>query len=74
MAKRRRGEVIRDRVKASDFNSLDIIYCCEKCTYFESSVSKCNLGMKVAPHLKESQMKSYRMGGKFAFCRFLEID
>ncbi len=74
MATRERRSVIKDPIKASDFNNLNMIFCCEQCSFFEVKNKVCNFGYHHVPHLYEEQLKSYNMGGKMAFCRFLEID
>ncbi|MCB0357440.1 MAG: hypothetical protein KDD40_10550 [Bdellovibrionales bacterium] len=66
--------LIKDPVKARDFNKLNIIFCCEQCSYFQPQNGLCNLGFPNHVHREEAQLKCYSMSGKFAFCRYLEID
>jgi hypothetical protein len=66
--------VIKDPVKASDFNRLNLVYCCEQCSYYQENDTKCNLGFPNDLHRKEAQLKSFSLSGRFAFCRYLEID
>ena len=65
---------IRDGIHPRDFRELNLIYCCEQCSYFECEGQTCNLGYKTSPHRREAQLSSYGLSGKMAFCRFLEID
>ena len=66
--------LIKDPVKARDFNNLNIMYCCEQCSYFQPKEGLCNLGFPNHMHRREAQLKGYNMSGKFSFCRYLEID
>lgn len=66
--------VIKDPVKARDFNKINIVFACEQCSYFQAEDGKCNLGFPNDLHKEEAQLKSYNMSGRFAFCRYLEID
>ncbi len=67
--------MIKDPVKARDFNNLHLIYSCEQCSFFHKNTDqKCNLGLPNDIHRKKAQLKSYYLSGRFAFCRFLEID
>lgn len=72
--KRIRRSIKLDRVQASDFNQLDTIYCCEQCSFFDPENSDCTMGYPPTPHLKEEQLKTFKLTGHMAFCRFLEID
>ena len=66
--------IILDRVKASDFRELNLIYCCEQCSYFDSKKKSCAMGFRVEQHLRENQLKTFELTGKMAFCRSTEID
>lgn len=66
--------VIKDPVKAKDFNKLSLVFNCEQCSYFQETDGKCNLGFPNEVHRKEAQIKLYNLSGRFAFCRYLEID
>ena len=70
----RSKSIIKDKVKASDYNNLNLIYHCEQCSYFEPDSGKCNLGFANTHHLKVTQDRYFNLGGRMAFCRFLEID
>lgn len=66
--------VIKDPVKAKDFNQLNIIFACEQCSYFQPHNGLCNLGFPNGVHKRKAQMKNYNMSGRLAFCRYSEID
>ena len=70
----RRKQIIKDPVNPSDFRKFNMVYCCEQCVYFEADRKECNIGFKTEHHRKATQLKSYNLSGKMAFCRFLEID
>ncbi len=72
--KRIRRGIKLDRVNPGDFNHLEMIFCCEQCSYFEAEKKSCLLGFPCDYHLKENQLKQYSLNGHMAFCRFLEID
>ena len=69
-----RRSPIRDPIKAQDFRELNLIYCCEQCSYFEHETETCNLGYQTGLHRQKAQLKSYELSGKMTFCRLLEID
>jgi len=66
--------MIKERMKASDLNTLNIQYTCEQCVYFMDLEATCNLGFKTNNHTRQEQKRSYNMSGHVRFCRFLEID
>jgi len=66
--------IIKERVKAFDFNSMNLQFSCENCSFFMSTSKTCNLGYNTKPHLHENQVKLYEQSGRLTFCRFLEID
>ena len=66
--------IILDAFQAGDLRSLNIMYACEQCTYFEEPNRTCNLGFKSEPHQKAAQDRLYNLTGKMALCRFMEID
>lgn len=66
--------IILDAVQAKDFLNLNIIYCCEQCSYFSEDTGTCAIGFKVEKHVRANQDKLYNLTGKFAFCRSQEID
>jgi hypothetical protein len=66
--------IILDGVKASDLRTMNVMYCCEQCSYFDSRKKSCAMGFKVEKHLRESQLKTYNLTGKMAFCRSQEVD
>lgn len=72
--KRIRRSIKLDRVQASDFNSLQMTYACEDCSFFAPENNECMMGMPTEPHLRQEQLKRFNTTGHMAFCRFLEID
>lgn len=69
----RRG-IKLDRVNPTDFQNLNLIYCCEQCTYFDPQDVQCVLGFPCENHTKDQQLQTFSTSGHMAFCRFLEID
>jgi hypothetical protein len=69
-----RRSLIYDAIHPRDFRELDIIYCCEQCSYFDSANKSCTIGYEADKHMREVQLKHYALTGKVAFCRFTEID
>jgi hypothetical protein len=72
--KRIRRSIKLDRVQASDYNKMMLIFACEHCSFFSPEDEKCMMGMPTEPHLLRYQMQRYNSTGHMAFCRFLEID
>lgn len=66
--------IILDAIKARDLREMNVIYCCEQCSYFDSRKKSCAMGFKVEKHLRENQWKTYNLTGKMAFCRSQEVD
>ena len=69
-----RRSMILDAVHPRDFRELNIIYCCEQCSYFNTESKKCAMGFQVEKHKRQNQLDLYYRTGKMAFCRSLEID
>lgn len=72
--KRIRPSIKLDVVNPGDFLKYEFTFACEQCTHFDHHKSKCTLGYNHQHHLKESNLNTYYLNGKMAFCRFLEID
>lgn len=66
--------IILDGINPRDFRELNIIYCCEQCSYFNTESKKCAMGFRVEKHTKQNQLDLYYRTGKMALCRSLEID
>lgn len=66
--------IILDGVKARDFRELNLIYCCEQCSYFDSQLKACAMGFHSEKHQRANQLKLYNLTGKIAICRSQEID
>jgi hypothetical protein len=66
--------IIIDGFNPRDFRELNIIYCCEQCSYFNNTEKKCAMGFRVEKHMRENQLKLYNLTGKMALCRSQEID
>ena len=69
-----RRSLILDPIHPRDYRELDIIHCCEQCSHFDFANESCTLGYVAAPHQRENQRKLYELCGRWAFCRFCEID
>jgi hypothetical protein len=57
-----------------DFNEVRLAFSCESCSHFDSANARCTLGLSASNHLRQRQLDAYRVGGRMAICRFLEID
>jgi hypothetical protein len=66
--------IILDAVHPRDFREMNIMYCCEQCSYFDSKKKTCAMGFHVAKHMRQNQLDLYYRTGKFAICRSQEID
>lgn len=66
--------IILDAVSGRDFRELNLIYCCEQCSYFDSKLGACAMGFHVDKHRRANQLKLYNLTGKMALCRSQEID
>jgi hypothetical protein len=66
--------IILDGVHPRDFRELNIIYCCEQCSYYDDKKQSCAMGFKVEKHQRAAQLRLYERTGKLAICRSQEID
>lgn len=66
--------IILDGFHPRDMRELNLIYCCEQCSYFNRETKNCAMGFKVEKHMRESQLALYNLTGKMAICRTQEID
>jgi hypothetical protein len=66
--------IIMDGIHPTEFNNLNVIYCCEQCSYFDSKKKSCAMGFRVEYHMRDAQLKTYARSGKMALCRSQEID
>ncbi len=69
-----RASIRYDGVNPVDFNKYNFAFACEHCAHFAADSKSCTFGYNVVPHLHDTQMRSYTLMGRMAFCRFLEID
>jgi hypothetical protein len=63
-----------DGIHPRDFRELNLIYCCEQCSYFSRNAGRCAMGFKVEKHTRDNQLRLYDLTGKMAICRSQEID
>ncbi len=66
--------IIKDGIHPRDMRELNLIYCCEQCSYFNTETKKCAIGFRVEKHMRENQLRLYNLTGKMALCRSQEID
>lgn len=78
--KRHRRSIKLDRVKPSDFSTMEGRFFCDDCVHYARPENRsidnpgtCTMGY-VAQHTRTVQLKLYAQTGMMAFCRFLEID
>ncbi|MCB0385816.1 MAG: hypothetical protein KDD43_10525 [Bdellovibrionales bacterium] len=69
-----RKSVILDGIHPRDYRTLKFTYCCEQCVHFDGDKVDCSMGFSHDLHGREAQLRTYRLTGKMAICRFLEID
>ena len=72
--KRISPSIKRDAINPKDWNSLPLVYSCEKCVHFSPEEPRCTLGYNCHNHLQKIQDYHYELSGRISFCRFLEID
>lgn len=72
--KRLNRSIKTDAVNPSDYLKYDFRFACEDCTHFNIEAESCTIGYSTIPHRKAEQEHCYRLSGKMAICRFLEID
>lgn len=72
--KKIRRSIKLDRVQAADLRTFDIVYSCERCSFYAPDNNECMMGMPTEPHLEAEQRTRFNITGHMAFCRFLEID
>lgn len=63
-----------DSVDPTDYLRYEVLSSCEDCSHFDGAAEQCTLGYASGPHRKAEQERTYRLGGRIAFCRFHEID
>lgn len=63
-----------DGVNPRDYFKYDFRFACEDCSHFNSETGNCTIGYHTKHHRKAEQQRLYELCGKFAVCRFLEID
>ena len=66
--------IIMDPVHPKDFRELNLIFCCEQCSFYHPVKKQCAMGFHTHKHTRENQLKLYNLSGKMAFCRSMEID
>ncbi|MEO0335917.1 MAG: hypothetical protein AAF202_05975 [Pseudomonadota bacterium] len=69
-----RRSVIKDKIDPREFQSLNLIYCCEQCSHFDAPNNTCTIGYDSSKHLRKVQLHDYYLSGRMAQCRFGEID
>ena len=71
---RLRPSIKMDPVDPRDYLGYVMLSACEDCVHFDGVSGQCTLGYQVEPHLRAEQERTYRLGGRIAFCRFHEMD
>ena len=69
-----RRSIILDGISPRDLRELNLIYCCEQCSYFNPQAQRCAMGFQVQKHMRENQLRLYDLTGKMALCRSQEVD
>ncbi|MCB0421003.1 MAG: hypothetical protein KDD61_08405 [Bdellovibrionales bacterium] len=69
-----RKSIKLDPINPRDFRELNIIYCCEQCSFHNPGANVCTMGFYCKKHERKAQLETYDKTGKMAYCRFLEID
>jgi hypothetical protein len=64
----------RDQIRAEDYMRLDLRIACEDCSHFDPQAQRCTIGYNAANHRRAEQERTYQLGGRVAFCRFIELD
>lgn len=71
--KRVGSSIKKDAIHPSDWLKYPMAWSCEDCVHFAPQKTECTLGFNPIHHLRETQIRSYELSGKIAFCRFQEI-
>lgn len=69
-----RRSIIYDAFNPKDLRELNVIFCCEQCSYYDSKEKTCAMGFRTDIHRRDQQLKMYSLTGKMALCRSQEID
>jgi len=72
--KRPQPSIRHDAVNPTDYNKYRLPWSCEDCTHYDRTEDRCTFGYVVKWHKRAYQKHSYELSGKFAVCRFQEID
>lgn len=72
--KRLRNSIRLDAIHPRDYRIYNLPFACEDCSHFDSGGESCTLGYNSSLHRRAEQERTYRLNGKMALCRFLEID
>ncbi len=69
-----RASIKKDTIHPKEYQRYPLVSSCEDCSHFSERQKACTFGYNSANHLRNRQNHDYEVGGKMAFCRFLEID
>lgn len=72
--RRPRSSIKKDAINPRDYMKYDLPWSCDRCSHFDTSKEVCTLGYNSEHHRQKAQLESYKLNGKMALCRFLEID
>lgn len=72
--KRIHRSIKMDVVNPADYMKYDFRFSCDECTHFDHQGEQCTIGYDSTVHRKTEQERTYRLSGRMALCRLMEID
>lgn len=64
----------QESISPSIFNTKQLIYSCEDCSFFIKKQKACEMGLNSKIYQNQQQKALYNRTGKLNICLFLEID
>lgn len=69
-----------DVVDPQEYQRYQLRVACEDCSHYnpeaepDSPGGGCTIGYNARNHRRANQLRTYALGGRVGFCRFLELD
>ncbi len=72
--RRLRSSIKKDAVTPAAYIRYKLPWSCDDCSHFERNFEVCSLGYNANNHRLAQQKFDYELSGRYALCRFQEID
>ncbi len=69
-----RASIKKDHPHPQEYLRYPLVSACEDCSHFSDTKGVCTFGYNAENHKRHRQNHDYDLGGRMAFCRFIEID